>query len=319
MRLSVIILNYRTPALVVDCLRSLATTLNPETDDVLVIDNHSPDDSLQHIQQAISREDWHWAEVMDSGANNGFSAGLNFGMSQRPEADAWLLTNSDILFRQDSLAKLHLSVAQQPQAGLLTPRLEWPDATPQISCFRYVSPVSEMLRAARTSVVSKLFPSFIPSIDVQESVSSPPWSSFACILLRKECRQQVGPMDEGFFMYFEDVDYCRRARRAGWQVINDPSIHVVHLRGGSSSVKQDTLERKRRPAYFYAARSRYYAKYYGGIAGLMMTNLLWLLGRSVSRLRELVGHKAPHLCDKEALDIWNNWLDPMNPKKNGKP
>lgn len=320
MRLSVIILNYRTPELVIDCLSSLADTIDPLSNDVLVVDNHSPDDSVQKIAAAIADKNWSsWAEVQDSGDNNGFSAGLNFGMQQRPDADAWLLTNSDILFRSDSLENIHRAYSEFPEAGLITPRLEWPDGTPQISCFRYINPVSEMLRAARTSVLDKLFKNFIPAIDISEAASRPAWSSFACILLRKECQKQVGAMDEGYFMYFEDGDYCRRARQHGWDIVNDPRAHVVHLRGGSSSVKEDTINRKQRPAYYYAARSRYFAKFYGGSAGLILTNVLWMNGRLVSLLREKLGKKAPHLCEHEEQDVWKNWLDPMNPEKRGKP
>jgi len=87
---------------------------------------------------------------------------------------------------------------------------------------------------------------------------------------------------------------------------------VIHLVGRSQSVESDKASRKRRPAYYYASRARYFAKFYGR-AGLWGTNLLWMLGRGISLAREAVGSKQPHTCEKEWLDIWKNWWDPMKP------
>ena len=86
---------------------------------------------------------------------------------------------------------------------------------------------------------------------LSDTIVKPQWTSFACVLLRREMLDKIGLMDDGFFMYFEDVEFCRRARKAGWEIFHNPKARVIHLRGGSSPVKKNTLERKRLPRYYY--------------------------------------------------------------------
>jgi GT2 family glycosyltransferase len=119
-------------------------------------------------------------------------------------------------------------------------------------------------------------------------------------------------MDEGYFLYFEDIDFCRRARLAGFQSLYWPEAHVVHLRGGSGPVKEQQAKRRPLPAYFYASRSRFFAKSYGR-AGLLAANVMWVLGRSISLLREVVSRKKRHLCEKEGRGLWHNFLHPVAP------
>jgi GT2 family glycosyltransferase len=110
-------------------------------------------------------------------------------------------------------------------------------------------------------------------------------------------------MDEGFFLYFEDVDTCRRARQAGFEVWYEPAARIVHLRGGSGPVKQLSAERRRRPRYYYAARRRYFRNAHGPV-GPFLANLCWSLGRGIAWLRETLGRKAPHTVERELLDVW---------------
>lgn len=309
-RIAFVILNYKTPELVVDCLRSLETELDKTKDIAIVVDNCSPDDSAEKIRHALETEAWgDWAELIVADGNDGFSAGNNVGM-QAVEAEAYWLTNSDTIFRENSVETLWQAMVSHPRAGMVSPRLEWPDGTPQISCFRNISPLTEFIESAQTGPITKLFKNKTIPIEISELPSKPEWTSFASVLIRAETVRQVGWMDEGFFMYFEDVDYGRRVWTAGWEILNVPRSRVVHLRGGSSDVKSATKARKRRPKYFYQARSRYLAKYYGRL-GLYLANDLWMDGRAIAFVREKIGSKEPHACEKEWLDIWTNWANPM--------
>jgi GT2 family glycosyltransferase len=123
---------------------------------------------------------------------------------------------------------------------------------------------------------------------------------------------KIGLMDDGFFMYFEDVEYCRRARKACWKIVHNPEARVVHLRGGSSPVKKRAAERKRLPRHYYAARTRYLYLAYGRL-GLTLANVLWLLGRSVSKSREVLERRGLGVPEKQWLDIWTNWFNPGTP------
>ena len=204
-------------------------------------------------------------------------------------------------------------INKYPSAGIISPRLEWPDETPQISCFRNRSPINELINSAQTGLITKILNKYDVPLPVSDTPLEVEWTSFACVLVRQEVIAKIGFMDEDYFMYFDDIDYCRRTREAGWKVIHYPIARIVHLRGGSGSVKKDIAKRKRPPAYLYASRSRYFAKFYG-IFGLWLANILWLMGRSVSLFREIIERKEPQTCELEALDIWSHWLNPLKPR-----
>ena len=120
----------------------------------------------------------------------------------------------------------------------------------------------------------------------------------------------IGPMDEGYFLYFEDSAYCLRARRAGWQIVHAPAARAVHLRGGSAPVKRLAAARHRLPGYYYASRTRFLYQAHGW-AGLLAANLGWHLGRMLAWCRLLAGRDVPRAAAGEGRDIWTNFLDPL--------
>ncbi len=304
-----IIVNYQTPRLVIDCIRSIIDQINFE-DQIVVVDNASADDSVTILEQTILENNWAKAvTLIQASENGGFSAGNNLGI-QAADADAYWLTNSDTLFRPGAVDQMRKTVASCDIFGLFAPRLEWPDGRPQISTFEFHTPLGELLAGANTGPITKLFPKAVVPIDIENEVEFPAWVSFASVVIRAEAIEHVGLMDSGFFMFYEDVDYCRRAIKTGLGPIFTPEVKVVHLRGGSSDVKAKTAKLERRPKYYYAARSRYYAKHFGWM-GLLGANLLWTVGRVIAWFRETFGQKAPHTCQQEATDIWTNFLDPL--------
>ncbi|KAA5546341.1 glycosyltransferase family 2 protein [Roseiconus nitratireducens] len=314
MRMLVVMINYRTAELTIDSLRSIADDPDRPGIRVVVVDNASGDDSADRIEQAIEREDWQsWCQLVRSETNGGFSAGNNFGI-QRADAEAYLLLNSDTLVRPGAFRTLLETMEQSPEAGLVSPRLEWPDGTPQVSCFRFFRPSTELIRSAVTGPVTRLFSGSDVPWPTDENGGhqpcNPDWTSFACVLIRRSVIEDVGLMDDGYFMYYDDVDYCRLAKDKGWTVAHCPGAHVVHLRGGSSSVKSLKQKRQRRPRYYFAARTRYYAKHFGRL-GLLRANLYWTLGFLIANSRRVLGgRRSPH-CVAEWRDIWTNFLHPM--------
>lgn len=305
MRLCIVIVNYRTPGLVLDALESLTGQLDNTLDHVLIVDNASGDDSADRIEHAISaRGLGSLCRVLRSARNGGFSAGNNIGI-RAADARYYMLLNSDTIVRPNAIPALLAEMEAHPELGLAGPRLEWPDGTAQISCFRDHTPWSELLAAAKTGPVTALLQAFEVPLPVADQTMEAQWVSFACVVIRREVIDRVGLLDEGYFMYFEDSDYCRAARAAGFRVGYFPSARVVHLRGGTSDVKEKIAKRRRPPRYFYESRARYFRKGYG-VLGPAAANALWQLGRVVSLARELAGNKAPHTCDKEWLDNWTD-------------
>ena len=310
--LAIIIVNYRTPAMTIECLTSLMSVLPDISVSIIIVDNDSGDDSVNIISQWCEVNDVNSVvRVIGSSKNLGFSGGNNLGIKS-VKADFYLLLNSDTLVKKNALELLMEAAIADPKVGLVTPGLENIDGEKQISCFQSISPISEFVSAANTGPLSKLFSKYIVPIPVINNISSPIWSSFACVLVKKEVFDAIGLLDDGFFMYFEDAEYCYRAKQNGWKTINIPSSHVIHLGGKSSSFKDDTHFRKRLPRYYYEARARYFYKLYGRI-GLVVANLCWWAGRLVSKLRQISGNTDKAAIEMQWIDIWINWLHPLKP------
>lgn len=312
MQMCIVIVNYRKPGLTIDCLKSIEPELSDVPDlRVVVVDNCSGDDSLAKLEAAREEHGWHdWLAVFESPANLGFAGGNNIGIRAK-DADAYLLLNNDTIVQRGALALMLDTLTKCPDVGLIGPRILDPDGTPHVSCFRNRTPVSEMLGAARTSVLTKLFHRFDVPLPVTDEMCEPEWVGFACVLVRREVFKDIGLLDEDYFMYFEDIDFCIRARKAGWRILHDPRARVIHLEGGSSDVVSSFHERKRVARFYYESRARYFASHYGGRLGLWLANVLWMLGRSVSLLREVAGSKKPHTAASEGVDNWINCWRPL--------
>ena len=306
--LSIVIINYRTPKLCVDALESLGPLLRFNYQ-ITVIDNASNDGSFEIMKQTVEDSQWERVSIIEAANNAGFSAGNNIGINSS-SSEFILLLNSDTIVRPGAVETLVKTLQDNPQMGMASPRLEWPDGSPQESCFRFHRPINELIRSACTGPITRLLKRYEVPLPVCAKLSYPEWTSFACVLIRRQVFEDIGLLDDGFFMYFEDVDFCRRAGAAGWPIINNPQAHVVHLRGGSSPVKSQAAKKKRLPQYFYESRTRYYYKHFGRF-GLLMANLFWHLGAFVGRVRKLLSTSyQPNICEAQWRDIWTNFTRP---------
>jgi len=309
--LGVIIVNYKTPQMLIDCLRSLLPELQGINAQVVVVDNFSQDDSLLLIRHWIDEQvDGDLVKLLASPENSGFSGGNNIGISA-VDADFYLLLNSDTLVRKGAISILLESALLHKESGLISPRLEWPDAKPQESCFRFHTPISQVISAANTGFITQLLKNFNVPYAVTEQAEFYDWTSFACVLVRAEVFKDIGFMDDGYFMYFEDVAFAYYAKKAGWKVLNVPDAHIVHLRGGSSPLKSQAKQRKRLPRYFYESRTRFFYQVYGYV-GLLMANIFWTLGYGVSLFRSLLSSSfKPNISAYQWRDIWINFSQPL--------
>ncbi len=310
-KLAVIIINYKTPNLVVDCLDSLLPELGSLSAKVLVIDNDSADDSVPTLTKWIVENDSDdKVELIAAEHNSGFSGGNNVGL-KLIKAEYYLLLNSDTLVREGSIKALLKTADENLQAGLISPRLEWPDEVPQESCFRFHTPFSELIASAATSFVTRVLRNYIVAQPVIEHKEYYQWTSFACVLIRSEVIEQIGLLDEHFFMYYEDVEFCYRANNTGWKILNTPDSRVVHLRGGSSPVKGNKKLRKRLPRYYYESRTRYFYLLYG-YTGLFTANTLWSVGYLIALLRSSVSKNYQmKISESQWKDIWINFFSPL--------
>lgn len=308
------IINYRTAEMTIACVESALADLEGIAGHVVVVDNASGDGSADAIADWIAAQDADLpVSLVRSPANTGFSGGHNQGIGAKT-ARFYLVLNSDALLRPGFCRTILDAAETAPEVGLFTPRLEYDDGEQQISCFRVPTPWSELIRAAQTGPVTKMLKRYEVALNMPPAPDQIGWASFACILLRGEMVEQIGPMDEGYFLYFEDTEYCLRATRAGWGIRYVPEARAVHFRGGSAPVKSLARERKRLPAYYYASRSRLLYQAHGR-AGLLAANLLWYVGRAIAGLRGLAGKPPAPANAAEGRDIWINILNPLGDRR----
>ena len=277
----------------------------------MVVDNASNDGSVGVIQQWLDeRSVGELVTLISSSDNSGFSGGNNTGVAAL-DAEYYLLLNSDTLIRKGAVSTLLSAAKSEEKVGLVSPRLEWPDGLAQESCFRFHTPISQIIESANTGFITKVLQKYNVPYSVCNKIAFYDWTSFACVLIKAEVFNDIGLMDDGYFMYFEDVAFSHKAQQAGWKVMNVPDAHVVHLRGGSSPLKSQAKQRKRLPRYFYESRTRFFYQVYGHV-GLLMANILWTLGYGVSLLRSLLSSSfKPNVSSYQWKDIWINFLSPL--------
>ena len=288
--LAVVIVNYRTAGLVIDCLRSLAPEVAtlPQTN-VVVVDNASGDGSAERIAAAVVAEGFDaWATVLPLPENRGFAAGNNAGLRHLRVADRgaarwFLLLNPDTIVRPGALAALVARGESEPRVGVVGSRLEHPDGTPQVSTFRFHGLANQLDEALSLGLASRLLARWALVVPIPSAACRVDWVSGASLLVRREVLDDVGLLDEGYFLYYEEVDLCLRAARAGWRCHYEPASRVVHLVGRSTGVDPSRTAR-RMPGYVLDSRRRYLVKNHGrGYAAL--ADLLWIGGHLTWRLR----------------------------------
>jgi GT2 family glycosyltransferase len=288
-RVGVVIVNYKSADLVIDCLGSLAAEARELGLRVIVVDNASPDGSADRIEGAIAARGWaDWAELLPAGRNGGFSAGNNAALrvllaSDEPPDYLWLL-NPDTVVRPGAARELVEFLDSHPRAGLAGSRLENADGTVARSAFRFPGVVSEFENGARLGLVSRLLSRFAVAPPPRDEEHRADWLSGASVLVRREVFAEVGLLDEGFFLYFEDVDFCRRAWSAGWECWHVPSSRVVHLEGQSTGMSGAEKAARRVPPYWLAARRRYFVKHHGDLVA-WVASLAWAAGHASWRVR----------------------------------
>ena len=242
-RLAIIIVNYRTPGLTVDCLRSLAPEVaaNPGTR-VVVVENGSGDDSGAKIKDAIDGNRWSaWCTLIVTEKNWGFAGGNNRGQErvmQEGGADYVLLLNSDTLVQPGCLKQTVELMEADRGIGLLSCRLLNKDGSAQNVCRKFPSPLRCVIGAF--SLPWKM-PRLFGWADCEDLTwdrntvaRDVDWLGGAFMLIRGEWLAKHKGLDERFFFYGEDIEICHRVWRTGYRCHYDPTSTVVHL-GGSSS------------------------------------------------------------------------------------
>ena len=281
-RIWVVIVNYRTPDLVVECLHSIAPEISQAGGiRVALVDNASGDGSEEKLSKAIAKNGWDaWIRLLPQPRNGGFSYGNNAGireaLRQSPSPDYIMLLNPDTIIRPGAIQALARFLDRHPEAGIVGSLLENSNGGIEPSAHNAPSALSELESGASLAPLSRSLLHYTVTPPPQATPHACDWVSGASLMMRRGVIESIGDMDEEFFLYFEEVDFCSRARNAGWQIWFEPASRVVHLEGASTGIGKTV---RRRPTYWYDSRRRYFVKH-RGIIGLLMADVCWLIGRA---------------------------------------
>jgi hypothetical protein len=288
--IAVAIVSYNTRELLRACLASLRRCTLPLR--VVVVDNRSPDGSAAMVRACFPE-----VELLEPGENLGFVRGTNAALrrvlssefsvlssefsalssqfsadgnsklkTQNSKLDYLLLLNPDTVVHDGAIEALAAFLGAHPRVGAVGPRLLNPDGTTQPAAFRFPTLAMTLLDLfpPGEALPGRLAGSWWQGRYPHEQGDAPfaiDHPLGACILTRREVLEQVGLLDEGYFMYAEEVDWCFRVRQAGWAIWQEPAARVTHVGGASTSQL-----RVRMFVTLYASRLRFFRLHYGRAA-----------------------------------------------------
>lgn len=251
--LSIIIVNWNTKDLLKQCLTSLDENLTELPHEIYVVDNGSTDGSTVMV-----RSEFPQVNLIENGKNLGFAQANNIAM-RAALGRFFLLLNSDTLVKKGAIEGLLKTMENNPSIGIAGLQLLNGDGTLQNSICSFPSLLTEL---TNKSLLRFLFPAKYPGkehkittpIEVDAIIGS-------CMLVRREAVDAVGLLDEDYFFFFEETDWCARMQRAGWKVVFDPRYSIFHLQG-KSAARINTRAR----IEYWRSRYTYFQKHFGVVS-----------------------------------------------------
>ena len=307
--LSIIVVSYNTRELLRECLTSAT---RPERDDteILVVDNASSDGSADLVASEFPS-----IRLVASPDNLGFAAANNLALGLA-RGRLVLLLNPDARLTAGALDALIGGMAAEPTVGIVGPTLRFPDGAFQSSGFGFPTVTSELRQSRSVDWVFRRAGAPAPTAPAGRDPIDVDWVDGACLMIRRDVIEAIGPLDEQFFLYGEEVDWCFRAKRAGWRVVAVREATVVHHRGQSTGrIPLATI------AYLTDTRLRFFRAHYGIIPALFVS-VVFALGC----LKQMAGERlaaggdaagAPRARLRAVCHWWKGLLQPWSPHRAG--
>jgi N-acetylglucosaminyl-diphospho-decaprenol L-rhamnosyltransferase len=294
----VVIVTYKTAQLTVDGLRSVERERSASGLRIraVVIDNASGD--LPLISQAAEDNNWtSWVTLITAPKNGGFAYGNNLGIQHAyltANPDYVYLLNPDAQVRPGAIGTLVSFLEKHRDVGIAGSSFEDLDGSDWPIAFRFPGLLSELDDGLAFGPASRILRPWAVAQRMRNTPQPVDWICGASMLIRAKVFTAIGGMDENYFLYFEETDFCFRARRAGFATWYVPDSRVMHIRGQSTAVTDLTKGPRRMPGYWWESRRRYYAVTCG-IGHAIAIDLVTALARSLGLLKRVLagrGHTA---------------------------
>ena len=242
-KLSVIIINFNTPEMTERAIRRLRVCEPDLSPEIILLDNHSEKKFMPEIISTLR------VKYIENQENLGFAQATNQGL-KISNSEYILLLNSDVLIEPDTVSKLIEFLEHEARAGVVGPKMIYPDGRPQISCGYFPNLLREFIRL---SILYKIIPysTFAKETWLNRQLfqtgGEVDWLSGGCMLIKRQLVNQIGQLDEHYFFGVEDIDFCYSAKQAGFKVFYHPQARVIHHHGLSSggprTIKKLEMER----------------------------------------------------------------------------
>lgn len=269
MKLSIIFVNWKTPDLTKDAIASVYKETKGFDFEVIVVDNNSQDGSVEMIKKEFPQ-----AVLIENSDNKGFGKANNQGL-KIAKGDYLMFLNTDVVVLDSALNKLVNYLDQHPDVMMVGPRLLNRDLTFQHACRRALpSPINSFFHLFG---LTKLFKNSrwvnqYKQQDLSPDITGPAQAlSGAAMMFRRQVYEKIGGFDEIFFMYGEDLDFCKRVLDKGWKTVYVSEAKIIHF-GGQSSGKR----RVKSLVNFYEAMWLYYRKHFSDRHNLILNTIIWL-------------------------------------------
>jgi hypothetical protein len=268
--LTIVIINWNTKEHLMECLSSIHNGLGFPPFEVLVIDNGSKDGTSAEVHKKHP-----WVELLENEQNLGFAKAVNIAL-RRKKRRYVILLNPDTRVTERAIERLFSFMEAHPGVGVAGAQLLNPDGSKQNSIANFPSLATELLNK---SLLMGLFPKRFPGkgreypepIEVDSVIG-------ACMMVRRDAIEQVGLLDEDYFLFLEETDWCYRMKRAGWKIYHVPQAEVYHLQGKSAEA-----DKKRAKVEYFRSRYHFFKKHRGGFQFFIL-----LIGLVIKLVIEMV-------------------------------
>ena len=283
-KVAVIIVNYNAGELLAGNLRRIVDSAGDTIKlHLFIVDNQSTDGSFDALKQRIAAEMLsETVTLILAEKNGGFAYGNNVGLKAALDSsfspDYFYLLNPDAYTLPKAIDQLIAVSSTYMENCLLGSTLHNEALEPRTSAFRLPSIISEFQRGAHIGVIDRVFSKSIVAMPLKDTVFECDWVSGAGFFFSRDVFNKIGYMDDGYFLYYEEVDYMHHAKKLGVKILSVPESKIVHIAGVSTQIVGSKTENKPMPIYWYNSWHRFYFKNFTGLYAICC-GLAWIKGR----------------------------------------